>query len=181
MKISSFLIEKCLAQNRQAQKELYLKLFPYLKAVAVRYLKNKSLINDVLQESFIRIFNKIDQFDSGKGNFLKWSTRITINAVLSYNDRFDTKDYEFNILLHDTGTTPEILKVFSNEMLLSFLRKMPYELYEVFNLFIIDGYSHEEISALLKISNALSRKRLSRARNWLKSNTHYISMEALSN
>ena len=181
MTISTILIDKCLNQERQAQKELYMQLLPYLKAVGIRYLKNRSLINDVLQEAFIRIFKKIEQFDKEKGDFLKWSTRITINAALSYNERVHFDSYEFDVHLHDTGHTPEILKVFSNEMVLEFLRKMPFELYEVFNLFIIDGYSHTEISTSLEISSALSRKRLSRAREWLKCNTHSVDKEAISN
>lgn len=181
MNISAILIEKCLSSDRLAQKELYMKLMPYLKAVALRYLKNRNLIHDVLQESFIRIFRKLEQFDSEKGRFVKWATRITINAALSYNDRIQFDDYEFDIQIHDVGHTPEILKIFSNEMILDFLRKMPYELYEVFNLSIIDGYSHDEISIALKISNALSRKRLSRARDWLKCNTHFIDKEVISN
>ncbi len=181
MHIPAPLIEQCLDNQRDAQKKLYHALLPYLRAIGMRYIKNPSLINDVLQESFVKLFKRMHQYDSKKGRFHKWASRILINTVLTYNDRIDFEYQSFDIQKHDLGHLPEILSVFSDEMVLSFLRKMPFDWYEVFNLHVIDGFNHQEISEFLGISNALSRKRLSRARSWLQEHAVLLNQELLNN
>jgi len=169
MEISQQLLIECKSNNRLSQKALYLQLLPYLRAVCLRYIHNKSSVKDVLQETFILIFKNINKFDAEKGLFHKWAVTITINATLNYNRRMSLKNhYPFEIELHDLPQIPVVLENMSTEASLQILKKMPVDYFEVFNLYIIDGYDHKEISKMMDITVELSRKRLSRARAWLK-------------
>lgn len=163
------LIALCLSKNGEAQRRLYGLLLPYLNVICKRYLFDTSFLKDVLQETFINIFNHLDQFDIQKASFKTWSTQIAINASLKCNNKDKRRSTEELVIdLHEVPVMPEVIDNLSNEDLLIWLKKMPFQYYEVFNLFVIDGYSHDEIASLLSIEAALSRQRLSRARSWLK-------------
>ncbi len=167
MEVAHSLIQACVRQERAAQKELYLKLLPYLRAVADRYLKDTSFTKDVLQESFVKIFRNIHKYEAGKAPLKNWAARIVINTSINYNERVvDTHTEELIIELHEAAAGRPVEQL-PDSTLLSILKKMPKGYFEVFNLFVIDGYSHKEISSMLGISEALSRKKLSRARIWL--------------
>ena len=167
------LIKSCVAQERKAQKQLYELLLPYLRAVANRYLRDTSYMKDALQESFIKIFKNIGKYDSSKAPLNKWSAKIVVNCCLNYNERkIGIPNEEFEADQHVIAIPPSILQNFSDEHLLYILKQMPTGYFEVFNLFAIDKYRHDEIACMLGINEALSRKRLSRARNWLKKTLH---------
>jgi len=169
MDISVNLIKQCKLKDRRAQKELYLQLLPYLKAVCKRYIIKQVDLKDALQESLVLIFKKIDQYDGSKGAFHSWAIRIAINATFNYNKRVSiNNEDEFQLNYHDVGEERVVYKNMSDEELFSLMKKMPKSYFDVFNLFVIDCFDHEEISKLLDISIALSRKRLSRGRYWLK-------------
>ncbi len=167
MEIAHSLIQACAKQERTAQKELYLKLLPYLRAVANRYLKDTSFTKDVLQESFVKIFKHIHQYDPDKAPLKNWAARIVINISINYNERVvDELTEELIVDIHETLETQPVEQL-SDGFLLTLLKKMPKGYFEIFNLFVIDGYNHKEISSILGISEALSRKKLSRARSWI--------------
>jgi len=167
--IDIHLIALCLSKNGEAQRRLYDLLLPYLNVICKRYLYDASLLKDVLQEVFINIFRHLDQFDIQKASFKTWSTQIAINSCLKSNKKNrNNKTEELLIDLHEIAVEAEVIDQISNEELIKWLRKMPFQYYEVFNLHIIDGYSHDEIGKLLSINASLSRQRLSRARGWLK-------------
>ena len=167
MKIAESLILACAKQDRSAQKELYLKLLPYLRAVANRYLKDTSFTKDVLQESFVKIFKHIQKYDPDKAPFKNWAARIVINTSINFNERvIDEYTEELIVDIHESFDYQPIDQL-SDETLLTLLKKMPKGYFEIFNLFVIDGYNHKEISLILGITEALSRKKLSRAKNWM--------------
>ncbi len=169
MQISDDLIKSCAAQNRKAQKQLYELLLPYLRAVANRYLRDTSFVKDALQESFIKIFRNIDSYNFDKAPIKQWAARITINSCFNYNKRvIGSPKEEFVIEKHQIPAEPVTIQKLTDENLLLVLKKMPNGYFEIFNLSVIDGYTHTEIAAMLNISETLSRKRLSRAKNWLK-------------
>ncbi len=167
MNIAENLIQACAKPDRAAQKELYLKLLPYLRAVANRYLKDTSFTKDVLQESFVKIFKHIHKYDPNKAPIKNWATRIVINTSINYNERVvDEYTEELIIDIHES-LEAQPMEQLSDSILLTLLKKMPKGYFEIFNLFVIDGYNHQEISSILGISEALSRKKLSRARSWI--------------
>lgn len=163
------LIAACLSNNRAAQRKLYDNLMPYLNFICKRYLVNESDLGDVLQDTFIKIFKNLHQFDLEKASFKTWATKIAINFCFkknAHNNRHTTQ--ELIIGLHEPEVSPEVLDKLSNEELLAWMKQMPKLYFEVFNLYVVDGFSHVEIAELLGIDPALSRQRLSRSRDWLK-------------
>lgn len=169
MQINIELIALCTSNNRAAQKELYDILLPYLNVTCQRYLNNQSDRSDVLQETFISLFKNLHQFDINKAGFQTWAARIAINCCLKSNEKSKRKATEKLIIsIHEPHVSPEVLSTLTNEELLLWFKKMPENYYAVFNLFIVDGFSHREISEILNIDEALSRKRLARSKAWLK-------------
>lgn len=171
MHIKTELIQDCIAQSRVAQKQLYSILLPYLNSICMRYLQNDSERKDVLQETFINIFKSLNQYDCGRATFKTWATKICINNCL-HNNKKRQKNQTLELVFESTepSVNPEILNQLSNEDLLVFLKKMPAAYLDVFNLYIVDGFDHKAIGAMLKIDASLSRQRLTRARNWIKNN-----------
>ena len=179
MQIDNDLIKSCVSQDRIAQKQLYEFLLPYLRAIASRYLRDTSYIKDVLQESFVKIFKSMDQYDFDKAPIKHWAAKITINHCFNYNKRvIGFPNEEFILASHDAAIIPTSMHSWTDENLLLLLKKMPEGYFEVFNLFVIDGYVHEEIADMLKINEALSRKRLSRAKTWIKKKYSKIDLQA---
>ncbi len=167
--INIALINACAANDRTAQKHLYTLLVPYLNAICKRYLHDPSHAQDVLQESFIRIFTHIKQYDAALSHFKTWSARITINCCLKQNGKTSrTHSISLAAANIDIAVPPEIATRLTNEDMLLILKKMPEQYALVFNLYCIDGFSHAEISDMLGIDAALSRQRLLRGREWLK-------------
>jgi len=163
------LIARCIAGDQQAQKKLYDLTLPYLNVMCKRYLTNEANIKDVLQETFIRIFKNIDQFDVQRASFKTWVTKIAINNCLKNNtkeSRISTE--ELSTALDQPKVDPIILSSLNNADIIKWLKQMPESYYAVFNLYVIDDFSHQEIAQLLNIEIPLSRKRLSRARDWIK-------------
>ena len=169
MELAPGILEGCISNNRKDQKELYLILLPYLRAVANRYLRNTSYEKDVLQESFVKIFKSINTYDSKKAPLKSWASRIIINTCLNYNERVIGAPTEELLVVNHEGTQrPTALEQVTDDKLLAILKKMPKGYFEVFNLFVIEGYNHKEIASFLGISEALSRKNLSRAKAWFQ-------------
>lgn len=169
MKIEKECIEGCLSGEATSQRELYDLLLPYLNALCGRYLNDTSHRKDVLQEAFILIFKNIGQFDSEKGAFHSWASRIVINLSLKHNKSSKTRFYsELDKQEELPQVNPEVVNQITDEELIRFLKTMPPKYYEVFNLHTVDGFTHEEIAEMLSIKVSLSRKRLARARAWLQ-------------
>lgn len=169
MEISSLILDGLRRNDHKAQRELYDLTLPFLRAICSRYLYDQSSIMDILQESYISIFTQIHRYDASKGQLTKWITTILINKCINQNKKVSRRnESEFEIKIHDIGERDAVSNM-TDEDLLFILKKMPSGLLNVFNLYIIDGYSHQEISEVLDISILSSRKKLSRAKQWLQS------------
>jgi len=169
IKITNSLLNNCINNDSKAQKELYEMLLPYLRAIVQRYLRDNSYSLDVLQETFVKIFRSISNYDSSISPFKNWAAKIAVNSCLNFNARVINKRVEEltpdlnNIKFKDSD-----VEIYSDEYLLSVLKSMPQQLYNVFNLSVIDGYSHAEIAKIIGISEVNSRTILSRAKKWLR-------------
>ena len=160
------LIDDCKRQKSKAQENLYRLYASTLFSVALKYARNYSEAEDILQESFITIFEKIGQFKN-KGSFEGWLKRIVINTALQ---RY-RKQAVFEIINEENIELVEV-EIEEDEISLQFLLKIVQELPDryrlVFNLYALDGYSHKEISQMLKIKEGTSKSNLARARMILK-------------
>ncbi|MEM9545839.1 MAG: RNA polymerase sigma factor [Bacteroidota bacterium] len=159
------IIEGCKAGDSKSQEYLVRKYAPVLLAICKRYTKDQESANDALQEAFINIFKYIKSY-TGKGSFEGWLKRIAVNCSITFQKKH-FKNYHEPDILHDSVHHCEIPKVYSSlgkEEILSLLNELPRSLYIVFNMAVIEGYNHKEISETLGISEGTSRASLSRAR-----------------
>lgn len=160
------LISQCKKQDRKAQEKLYHLFSGRFFTLCLKYSGNYEQAKDNLQEGFIKIFQNIHQY-KGKGTFEGWMTRIIINTSLKQYQKkpifLTVKDQEFE--------DPEV-EIDEDEIPVDFLIQIIQELPEryrlVFNLYAMDGFSHQEISDMLRISVGTSKSNLSRARVQLK-------------
>ena len=157
------LIRKCIKGNREAQEFLYRTYAPVLFGVCLKYSRNKSEAEDNLHDSFMTIYEKMHQYGS-KGSFEGWLKRVTINTVLQ---KYRKKD-PLSLLapVEDQGEdrrTGEELEV-SLGQLLQYIQELPHKYRITFNMYVLDGYSHKEISEILGTSTGTSKSNLSRAR-----------------
>jgi RNA polymerase sigma factor (sigma-70 family) len=160
------LILNCKKRDINSQSEIYQLFAGKLYALCLKYSKTKQEAEDNLQDAFITIFNKIDQFKH-KGSFEGWMKRIVINIALqSYREK--------NVLNLVEENYPDEVEVEVNEsdisldFLLKIIQELPERYRMVFNLYVLDGYSHKEIASLMGIAEGTSKSNLSRARLILK-------------
>lgn len=174
----SLLIENCLNGNSLAQRALFDKFAPKMLAVCMRYAKSKAQAEDILQDGFIKVFQKLNQFKD-KGSLEGWIRRIMVNTALDQirkevkfkNDLpMDSVDYRLE------GES-FILETLIAEDLLKMINEMPDGYKTVFNLFAIEGFSHKEIAEKLQISPNTSKSQYSRARAFLKEKLVQLKIE----
>jgi RNA polymerase sigma-70 factor (ECF subfamily) len=161
------LIIQCKKQDAKAQGELYRRYSTILFSICLRYSPNYAEAEDSLQDSFITIFKKVEQFKD-KGSFEGWMKRITVNTVLQKY----RKQRVFDIIREDQIEDEIDLQVEDDGIPLNFLLKIIQELPDryrlVFTMYVMDDYSHKEIGQLLGISDGTSKSNLARARMILK-------------
>ena len=160
------LIINCKKRDIKSQSEIYHLFAGKLFALCLKYSKTKHGAEDNLQDAFITIFDKIDQYKF-KGSFEGWMKRIVINTSLqTYRQK--------NVLNLVEENYPDEVEVeideeeLSLDFLLEIIRDLPERYRMVFNLYVLDGYSHKEISEMLGIAIGTSKSNLSRARLILK-------------
>ncbi|MFT5214319.1 MAG: RNA polymerase sigma factor (sigma-70 family) [Polaribacter sp.] len=171
------LIRKCCRQNLKAQSEIYGLFADKLFKVCLKYSKNHQDAQDTLQDSFLMIFKDMKKFKN-KGSFEGWLKRVTINVALQ---KFRSKSVlklsdhvDYKILEKPEDINIDESKIDLN-LILSLVRKLPERYQLVFNLQVLDGYSHKEIAKLLNISIGTSKSNLSRARVILQQEINFIS------
>ncbi len=173
------LINRCKQRDIKAQSEVYQLFAGKLFALCLKYSKNYQEAQDNLQDGFITIFNKIDQYQF-KGSFEGWLKRIVVNTALQ-------KYREKNVLNLISDEIPDEVEVevdettVSLDYLLSIIQELPNRYRLVFNRYVLDGYSHRDIAGMLEISEGTSKSNLSRARQILKKKVEQNKIEEKKN
>ncbi|WP_369791958.1 RNA polymerase sigma factor [Tenacibaculum sp. 47A_GOM-205m] len=162
------LIQECCRQNIAAQAQVYQLFSGKLFALCLKYSQNYQDAEDTLQDSFLTIFKKISQYKD-QGSFEGWMKRITINTALQkYREKSPlqlvtegvSEELEEEVVLETESVNVDVL--------LGFIQNLPDRYRLVFNLYVLDNYSHKEIASLLNITEGTSKSNLSRARQLLK-------------
>jgi len=158
------ILKKCLNGEKKAQKLLYQTYADNMFAVCLRYSSSSQDAEDILQEGFIKVFDSIKGFRC-EGSLEGWLRKVFINCALEHRRRFSKWDYaedaaEVKIASSDIG----ILQTLSADDLLDMVKKLPAGYNAVFNLFVIEGYSHKEIANKLGVSESTSKTQLFKAR-----------------
>lgn len=164
----NFLIEKAQQGDQLAFQKLYNLYKHSLFMVCLRYAKDRSTAQDYLQESFINIFRKFNQFDPSRGVFESWAKRITVNVCLG--DIRKNTLYAVNITGAEQMESSDIsaLSQLSLQEMMTLIQQLPFGYRTVFNMYVIDGFSHKEIAAELNVSISTSKSQLMKARNLLQ-------------
>ncbi len=160
------LIDKCKKGDRKAQEQLYRQYSNILFGICLKYSRNKTEAEDSLHDSFMTIFEKIGQYKS-KGSFEGWIKRITINTVLQ---KYRKEEY-LKVVSDNLEEEVEVESVYTDiglQTLLKYIQELPNKYRMTFNLYVLDGYSHKEISSMLGTSPGTSKSNLARARMILK-------------
>ncbi len=173
MGIEDHIIKGCINKQRDCQKKLYDALAGKMMFVCFRYCKNRDDAEDVLQEGFIKVFKHMESFKF-EGSFEGWVRRIMVNTAINFITQqkqkylFDDIETMSNHPESDSDAGSKI----NEKDLLKLLCLLPDGYRTVFNLYVIEGYSHKEIAELLKISEGTSKSQLSKAKAQLKNLLH---------
>ncbi len=142
---------------------------PLLMTVARRYASRGYGAEDILQESFIKIFKNLESFNGNESAFKAWSRKIVVNTALNILRREHNKFEEITERHSGISNNDSASKNIDAEYLIKEIQELPVQYRTVFNLYAVEGYTHKEISKLLQIKEASSRSNLSRARALLAS------------
>ena len=157
------------AKNRKAEKVLFLRFAPFVLTLCRRYASQDSDAQDFMQECFIHVFSKINDYDETKGSFEAWLNRVCTNRVLQLLRKSKKKiTIVYPEELPEQGLTKSEFEVIPREAIMSAIQQLPNGYREVFNLYIFEGWSHKEIGVALKIAETTSRSQLTRAKKMLK-------------
>ncbi|MCO5268163.1 MAG: RNA polymerase sigma factor [Brumimicrobium sp.] len=164
------IIKQCAEQNRTAQERLFKMFYGKMMAVCMRYTKDRDQAQEVVQESFIKIFDKLKDFDFS-GSFEGWMRRIMVNASIDALRRrnrqplLTDEDYVFDSHTteqeHDFGD--DLMKM-KAETAMQAIQELSPAYRTVFSLYVIENYSHKEIAEILGISEGTSKSNLAKAK-----------------
>ncbi|WP_460942107.1 RNA polymerase sigma factor [Spirosoma daeguense] len=166
----SDLLAGCLRNQRQSQELLYRQFYGYAMSVCLRYAPTRESALEVLNDGFLKVFTRLDQYNPAQP-FKGWLRRIMINAAVDHY-RQEVKHYhQENVDYVENTAATETADAFSqlaHEDLLALVQRLSPAYRLVFNLYVLDGFTHEEIASQLGISIGASKSNLARARENLR-------------
>lgn len=164
----SLIIQACRSGNRAAQKRLYQLYFSYAMSVALRYSSERTEAEEIINESFFKVFSKIDQYDD-QYQFKSWFRTILVNTSIDYHRKYKKlKTYSSEEVMSVETDNNEGFDNLLYEDILKGIKLLSPTYRLVFNLYAIEGYKHHEIAEQLNISVGTSRSNYARARRFLQ-------------
>jgi RNA polymerase sigma factor (sigma-70 family) len=159
------LIERCLENDSRAQEFLYKRFSRRMYGVCLRFARNTLEADDILQEGFIKVFTFLKDYRQD-GSFEGWVRRTFVNTAINYyhSKEFEWKETSIDKVVAFHSDTEDVLSKISADDLLVIIHELPVGYRMVFNLYVIEGYNHQEIAEMLNISENTSKSQLSRAR-----------------
>ena len=162
------IIKGCVSGRSNAREKLYNLYSGKMWAVCLRYTHNYDEAKDVLQDGFIKIFEKISQFE-GRGHFEGWMRRIIVNTALASYRKHNYLNIDSTFIPSNNEEIIENIECdLSAQDLMKIIQELPPQYRTVFNLYAIEGYAHKEIAEMLGINEGTSKSNLSRARDILQ-------------
>lgn len=160
------IIELCAKHDRKAQQLLYDRYSRLLLGVCLRYAGDKAEAEDILQESFLKIFFSIKDF-SGAGSFVGWLRKVAVNTAITHYHKNLKYRYHLEIEEYvsiETGVMSFEDDFYTSDELYRVLNELPTGYRMVFNLYAVEGYKHKEIAEMLGIDTNTSKSQYSRAK-----------------
>ncbi len=162
------LIESSLKGDAKSFEVLYQKFKRPLFVICLRYAVDRDQAQDFLQDSFVNIYRKLNQFDRKKGSFGSWASRITVNECLAFARKKTLFPLNINAAEQLESKDNSVLSDLSLKEMLDLIHTMPYGYRTIFNMYVIDGFSHKEIAEQMEISISTSKSQLAKARKMLQ-------------
>lgn len=172
MNIQPQLIASCIRHERKAEYELYRVAYSYLMSICMRYSKDRDTAAEMLNTGYMKILGNLHMYKS-EVPIKAWMRRIMVNTLI---DEYRKKKRERQHITYveeyydstDYSEVNEALSKINCQQILQHINRLPEATRKVFNLFVIDGFSHKEIAAMLEISEGTSKWHLNAARQKLK-------------
>ena len=167
-------IKQCIAGNRLAQKELYESYKVTLFVLCQRYFSDREDALDVLQEGFVKVFRDLHQYDENKGYLISWIKKVFINTCL---EKIRKKKLLFSPISenqYELESDIDILSELQLKDLTKMIHGLPLGYRTIFNLYVIEGFNHQEISQKLGITESTSKTQLMKAKKMLRSKLEMI-------
>ena len=164
------IIDGCARHEKKAQQVLYDKYSRLLLGVCMRYAGDKAEAEDILQDSFLKIFFNIKDY-SGTGSFVGWLRKVAVNTAITHYHKNLKFRYHVDIeeyVSAETGVTSFEEDYFTSDELFKVLNELPKGYRMIFNLYAVEGYKHKEISEMLGIDTNTSKSQYSRAKAVLR-------------
>lgn len=162
------LIGGCIKQERGSQKMLYKAFYGFSMGICLRYANNREEAAEVMNQGFYKVFTRIETYDTSRP-FKAWLGKIMMNVSIDYYRANLKMAYTEDLDSAEYVTDGELAdRKLNYDDLLAMIQKLPNAYRTVFNLFAIEGYSHEEIGEMLNISSGTSKSNLHKARQKLK-------------
>lgn len=162
------LISACKEKNAFAQKLLFERFWERIFMVCIRYIQQQELAQEVLSDTFLKAFQKVEKFQfRGEGSLQAWLSRIAVNECLMHlrkKDKIKFTDVAPNELESIKEPSSEIIQKITSKELLKLIHALPPGYKTVFNLHLMEGFSHKEIAGMLNISENTSKSQLRKAR-----------------
>lgn len=164
------IINGCLKSDREYQKKLYIKYYPTVYGVCKRYSSSNAEAEDFIQDSFVKVYNSMNKCSAeDEAQLGGWIKKISINHCIDQIRRKKMQfedDYDFSRMLVEEDD--EIVLRYTSEQVVNAIQQLPPRYNSVFNLYVLDGYSHKEISEILNLKEGTSKSNLSKARKSLQ-------------
>lgn len=163
-----FILDSCQKGNRASQMRLYEHFYSYAMGICLRYSKNREEAREMVNDGFLKVFNKLDQYDRNYP-FTVWIRRLFINTAIDYHRKYHKNTITLQSVTDMEGAPVynEALANLSFDELIKLVQKLPPAYRMVFNLYVIEGLKHHEIAAQLNISVGSSKSNLAKARKKL--------------
>jgi len=162
------IIKGCRKGDRKSQHDLYKLYYAYGMSVGIRYVKNEDEAIQILNDSFLKVFTKISKYDS-QYDFKPWFRKILVNTSIDFIKKKKRLQMDTNIeAAKNISTREDILSRIGYKELINLVQSLSTAYRTVFNMYVIDGYKHEEIAKSLNISVGTSKSNLSKARAQLR-------------
>ena len=161
-------LDSCKQGNRNSQDRLYHFFYGYAMGICLRYSRTKEEAFDILNDGFLKIFTRLDHYSKGL-SFKGWLRKIMINSAIDYFRRNEKHYHAMDISYAQYESTTEVVldQIAEHEIVNAIQRLAPsYRI--VFNLYVVEGFRHEEIAAMLNISVGTSKSNLAIARSKMK-------------
>lgn len=163
------LIRDCKINDRKAQEQLYRSYYKAMMNLCLRYTKNETDATEVLNIGFLKIFKNIQHYNSAKAGIYTWLRAIIVNSCIDYIKPRQKEIITTELLqAEEINIDPEVVSKMDAAMILQLVRNLPPATQAVFNLYIMEGYTHKDIAQLLQITEGTSKWHLSEARKKLQ-------------